>query len=69
MVPGVGSFSVVPKIEAALGGKGSALNIGIPALCICLGMQAMFESSEECGSAEGLGIIPGRVERLGKGAG
>jgi len=34
-----------------------------PFLGICLGMQALFESSEE-GSAEGLGIFPGTVRRF-----
>lgn len=35
-----------------------------PFLGICLGLQLLFEGSEENGGVEGLGIIPGRVERF-----
>jgi glutamine amidotransferase len=38
---------------------------GRPYLGICLGMQVLFDSSEERGSHAGLGILPGRVSRLG----
>ena len=37
---------------------------GRPYLGICLGMQILFESSEERGPVEGLGLIHGTVERL-----
>lgn len=63
-IPGVGSFSVVPKIASALGGREKAAEIGVPVLCICLGMQALFESSEEARGTAGLGIIGGKVRRL-----
>ena len=35
-----------------------------PFLCICLGLQALYEHSEEGGGIDGLGILPGRVRRF-----
>jgi len=64
VVPGVGAFSVVPKIVSALGGRGAIAKIRIPVLCICLGMQAMLVRSEESKGIEGLGVIEGEVRRL-----
>lgn len=37
---------------------------GRPYLGICLGLQLLFEGSDENGGLEGLGIIPGRVTRF-----
>jgi len=37
---------------------------GIPLLGICVGMQALFEWSEELGTHKGLGILPGKVIRF-----
>jgi glutamine amidotransferase len=37
---------------------------GVPVLGICLGMQLLFESSEEHDGAEGLGLLPGTVRYL-----
>lgn len=64
VIPGVGSFSVVPQITRALGGKKAVREIEVPVLCICLGMQAMLEGSEECKSAAGLGLIDGNARKL-----
>jgi imidazole glycerol-phosphate synthase subunit HisH len=37
---------------------------GVPVLGLCMGMQLLFESTEEHGGAEGLGLLAGRVVRL-----
>ena len=41
----------------------NAANEGVPFLGICLGMQLLFDESDEFGLSKGLGLIPGRVER------
>lgn len=65
VLPGVGAFSTA---AARLAGDGrlavrAAVRDGLPVLGICLGMQLLFDGSEE-GAGEGLGIIPGRVTAL-----
>ena len=65
--PGVGNFG---NMVAILKEKGffaplkKYLEDGRPFLGICLGLQALFDSSEEAPGAEGLGIIPGSVKRF-----
>ena len=41
-----------------------AIAAGVPLLGICVGMQLLFDESEEMGRHAGLGIIPGRVVRF-----
>jgi glutamine amidotransferase len=41
-----------------------AVQAGKPLLGICIGMQILFEESEEHGRHEGLGLLPGRVRRF-----
>ena len=41
-----------------------AVDKEIPFLGICLGLQLMFESSEEAPGVEGLGLLPGRIVRI-----
>lgn len=67
VVPGVGAF---PEAMNRLHQLGLAQLIcdrardGIPVLGICLGMQLLFDSSEELGHTSGLGLIDGEVTRL-----
>src|SRR5512138_2590329 len=64
VLPGVGAFG--PAAAAVAGAAApiqEALREGFPCLGICLGMQLLFETSEESPGL-GLGIFPGRVRRL-----
>ena len=67
ILPGVGSF---PKAMENLRRQGLVgpilehIHEGRPFLGICLGLQLLFEWSEEAGGAEGLGALKGRVVRL-----
>jgi imidazole glycerol-phosphate synthase subunit HisH len=66
VVPGQGSFG--PFARGVESGLADALRAhiaaGRPYLGICLGMQVLFESSEEAPGAKGLGIFSGTVKRL-----
>lgn len=63
IIPGVGAFSVVKNMKKALGGKLPS-ELPYPVLGICIGMQALFDSSEEDGKTEGLGVVSGQVRKL-----
>ena len=49
--------------------KHAAWQAGRPFLGICLGLQLLFEGSEENGGVEGLGLVPGRVTMFDAAAG
>ena len=72
VLPGVGAFG---EGMSKLKGRGldralcEASAAGTPLLGICLGMQLLFESSTEFGFNQGLGLIPGQVDRLVVGSG
>lgn len=64
VLPGVGAFgAAAERLAPGRDVMREAISSGLPLLGICLGMQLMFEASEE-GAGEGLGIMAGRVERL-----
>lgn len=67
ILPGVGAFG---KFMQGMAERGlvepvkSAMRRGDPVLGICVGMQALFEYSEEMGRYDGLGLLPGCVVRF-----
>ena len=64
VLPGVGAFgAAVERLAPGRDAMRSAILGGLPTIGICLGMQLLFDSSDEGGGA-GLGVIPGRVTRL-----
>ena len=64
VLPGVGSFATASSALADGGDEvREALEEGLPCLGICLGMQILFEESDE-GGGPGIGFLRGRVERL-----
>jgi glutamine amidotransferase len=67
VVPGVGAFPQAMRNLDALGLSElirERAGAGVPTLGICLGMQLLFERSEELQSTAGLGLIEGEVRRL-----
>lgn len=72
VLPGVGNFGdameklnnfgLIPVIE-------EAIKKGTPFLGICLGLQLLFEESEESPGVKGLGLLPGRIARIPKAEG
>ncbi len=69
ILPGVGSFGdameklreygLIPVIREIVARE-------IPMLGICLGLQLLFESSEESPGVSGLGLLPGKIRRIPK---
>jgi glutamine amidotransferase len=67
VLPGVGAFGAAMEqltrqglAEAVMGG----IRSGIPFLGVCLGLQVLFEESEEDPGTPGLGVVPGVVRAL-----
>ncbi len=67
ILPGVGSFGDCMK---QLHNKNlvttvhEVVNNGTPFLGICLGLQLLFESSEESPGVAGLGVLPGKIKKI-----
>lgn len=65
VVPGVGSFGMCMDRLSRFGEAiSSAIREGTPVLGICIGMQVLFDRSEESPGARGFGLVPGDVVRL-----
>lgn len=64
VLPGVGAFgAAAERLTPGREVMRSAILGGLPTIGICLGMQLLFEASDE-GAGTGLGVVPGRVTRL-----
>jgi glutamine amidotransferase len=65
VLPGVGHFAATAALDGAWRSAiGTRIDAGVPFLGICLGMQWLFEGSDEAPGTPGLGCLPGRVVRL-----
>jgi glutamine amidotransferase len=67
VLPGVGSFGAAMAglreagLDAALAAR---VRAGRPTLALCVGLQVLFEASDESPHATGLGVIPGHIRRF-----
>ncbi len=67
VLPGVGAMPKAMEQVRRLGLDEllrERVEAGVPTLGLCMGMQLLFESTEEHGGAEGIGLLAGRVVRL-----
>jgi glutamine amidotransferase len=67
VLPGVGAFPEAMRRLAATGTDElirERAAAGVPVLGLCLGMQLLFDASDEHEGAAGLGLLPGRVTAL-----
>jgi imidazole glycerol phosphate synthase glutamine amidotransferase subunit len=71
ILPGVGHFGQMMRSLHELAVHNTLrdrIGAGVPFLGICLGMQGLFEGSEEAPDLPGLGLFPGSVKRFAPGA-
>ena len=67
VLPGVGAFGACMRALTERGFDRLVIERvaqGTPLLGVCVGMQMLFEESEEFGTTRGLGLLPGRVIRF-----
>jgi glutamine amidotransferase len=70
VLPGVGAFRACSEALAERGFDRlvrERVEEGMPLLGVCVGMQLLFEESEEFGTTRGLGLVKGRVRRFPEG--
>jgi len=70
ILPGVGHFGQMMRALDSLGVRHALLDrirAGVPFLGICLGLQALFERSEEAPECAGLALFPGVIKRFAAG--
>ena len=68
VLPGVGAFGACMKALKERNFDGlvkERASAGTPLLGVCVGMQLLFDESEEFGSTQGLGLLRGSVRRFG----
>ena len=67
VLPGVGHFGQMLRALDEMNVRETLIariNAGVPFLGICLGLQGLFEASEEAPGQRGLAIFPGTVKRF-----
>ena len=65
IVPGVGHFAATSALDEEWRQTiGDAARDGTPLFGICVGMQWLFEGSDEAPGVRGLGVLPGQIQRL-----
>jgi glutamine amidotransferase len=67
ILPGVGHFGQMMRALDEMEVRSAfitQIRKGVPFLGICLGLQGLFETSEEAPEQQGLGIFPGEVKRF-----
>jgi glutamine amidotransferase len=65
VVPGVGHFEATARLDAPWrGALMASVGRGVPLFGICVGMQWLFEGSDEAPEVAGLGVMAGRIVRL-----
>ena len=67
ILPGVGHFGQITRALDDMGVRETfvdRIRAGVPFFGICIGLQALFEASEEAPGERGLGLYPGTVQRF-----
>jgi imidazole glycerol phosphate synthase glutamine amidotransferase subunit len=67
ILPGVGHFGQMMRALDEMQVRDALverIHAGVPFLGICLGLQALFQSSDEAPEARGLGVFEGRIEKF-----